>query len=100
MKTSLLVAFVGAMLLPAPETFSPDAEGFIRNWLVLAPIAVQDEAGETLAGEDLVPREVEKVGAGRREKRAEILLAQLRRRARPSISEARSFGRHPSCIRE
>jgi uncharacterized Zn ribbon protein len=45
MRASLLAAFLGASLLPAQETFSPDADGFIRNWLVLAPIAVQEDSG-------------------------------------------------------
>lgn len=51
MKASLVVAFLSlsAILLPAQDkaTFSPDAEGFIRNWLVLAPIAVQEDSGAT-----------------------------------------------------
>jgi uncharacterized Zn ribbon protein len=45
MKASLIAAFLGVILLPAQETFSPDADGFIRNWLVLAPIAVQEDSG-------------------------------------------------------
>ncbi len=45
MKASLIVAVLGAILLPAQDTFSPDADGFIRNWLVLAPIAVQEDSG-------------------------------------------------------
>jgi hypothetical protein len=45
MNASLIVAFLSAILLAAPETFSPDAEGFIRNWLVLAPIPVQEDSG-------------------------------------------------------
>ena len=57
MKPSLLVAFVGAMLLPAPETFSPDPEGFIRNWLVLAPIAVQEDSGATEIDKDFLSGE-------------------------------------------
>lgn len=28
-------------------TFAPDAEGFIRNWLVLAPIAIAEDSGAT-----------------------------------------------------
>jgi hypothetical protein len=56
-KASLLVAFVGAVLLPAPETFSPDAEGFIRNWLVLAPIAVQEDSGATEIDKDFLKGE-------------------------------------------
>jgi hypothetical protein len=31
--------------LPAQTTFSPDAEGFIRNWLVLAPIPLEGDSG-------------------------------------------------------
>jgi hypothetical protein len=30
-----------------PATFALDADGFIRNWLVLAPIAVQEDSGAT-----------------------------------------------------
>ena len=36
MKASLTVVsaiLLGTTLLAAPQTFSPDAEGFIRNWL-------------------------------------------------------------------
>ena len=47
MKSALAVALVSAMLLPAPQTFSPDADGFIRNWLVLAPMAIDRESGAT-----------------------------------------------------
>ena len=57
MKASLLVAFIGAMLVPAPETFSPDAEGFIRNWLVLAPIAVQEDSGAIEIDKDFLSGE-------------------------------------------
>jgi hypothetical protein len=43
----LVVAAVGALVLPAraQDTFTPDAEGFIRNWLVLAPIAMAGQSG-------------------------------------------------------
>ena len=54
MKASLMVAVLSAMLLTAPETFSPDAEGFIRNWLVLAPIAVQEDSGATEIDKDFL----------------------------------------------
>jgi hypothetical protein len=47
MNASLIVAVLSAVLLPSPETFSPDANGFIRNWLVLAPIAVAEDSGAT-----------------------------------------------------
>ena len=39
------VALLGATLLSAPQTFAPDPDGFIRNWLVLAPIAIEGESG-------------------------------------------------------
>ena len=51
MKTVLAVLLFGAALLStpiaAPQTFKPDAEGFIRDWLVLAPIAIEGESGAT-----------------------------------------------------
>lgn len=50
----MLVAAIAAILLQAPQTFSPDAEGFIRNWLVLAPIAVQEDSGATEIEKDFL----------------------------------------------
>lgn len=49
MKLSLVAAFVSVMILPAQvrPTFVPDAEGFIRNWLVLAPITFESDSGAT-----------------------------------------------------
>ena len=43
--------------LPAQETFSPDAEGFIRNWLVLAPIAIEGDSGATEIDKDFLEGE-------------------------------------------
>ena len=57
MKSVLAVSLLSAIFLPAPQTFNPDADGFIRNWLVLAPIAIEGESGASgidtayLAGE-------------------------------------------------
>jgi hypothetical protein len=57
MKTVLAVALLSATLLSAPQTFNPDADGFIRNWLILAPIPIDGESGASgidtavLAGE-------------------------------------------------
>src|SRR5204862_7483756 len=62
-------------------------------------LTVQDETGQTLTGEEVVPREVLKIRARRHKKRAEILLAQLCRCACPPVREAHSFARHPFCIR-
>jgi hypothetical protein len=53
MKVVLVAAFLGAVLVPA-ETFKPDADGFIRNWLVLAPIAVQEDSGATEIDKDFL----------------------------------------------
>ena len=53
MKTALVAAFVGAVLVPA-ETFNPDADGFIRNWLVLAPIAIQEDSGASEIDKDFL----------------------------------------------
>lgn len=43
-----------AAILQGPQAFSPDAEGFIRNWLVLAPIAVQEDSGATEIEKDFL----------------------------------------------
>ena len=53
MKASLVAVLLSAILVPA-ETFSPDADGYIRNWLVLAPIAVQEDSGATEIDKDLL----------------------------------------------
>jgi uncharacterized Zn ribbon protein len=50
----MLTCLLAAILFQAPQTFSPDAEGFIRNWLVLAPIAVQEDSGATEIGKDFL----------------------------------------------
>lgn len=53
MKAALVAAVVGAVLVPA-ETFNPDADGFIRNWLVLAPIAIQEDSGASEIDKDFL----------------------------------------------
>jgi hypothetical protein len=45
MKTVLTAVLLNATFLSAPQTFNPDTDGFIRNWLVLAPIAIEGESG-------------------------------------------------------
>jgi hypothetical protein len=74
MIATLILALIGAVLPAAPQAASPDAEGFIRNWLVLAPIAIEGESGATeidrdfLKGEaTITPKPGEKVTAGGRE---------------------------------
>ena len=47
MKAFLFTAALTALLIPtsAQNTFSTDEQGFIRNWLVLAPIAMNGQSG-------------------------------------------------------
>lgn len=42
MRAILIATLAGTLLVQTPQSFKPDAEGFIRNWLVLAPIAIDD----------------------------------------------------------
>jgi hypothetical protein len=56
MKSFLLAVLVAAVL-PVPQTFKPDAEGFIRNWLVLAPVAIEGESGATAIDQPLLDKE-------------------------------------------
>jgi hypothetical protein len=71
MYASPIVAALTLLLSAAPQTFSPDADGFIRNWLVLAPIAIEGESGaseidrDILKGEATVaPKAGDKIGVG------------------------------------
>lgn len=71
MHASAIAAVVSLIVAAAPQTFSPDAEGFIRNWLVLAPIAIEGESGSAeidrdfLKGEaTIAPKAGDKVAAG------------------------------------
>jgi hypothetical protein len=45
MSASLIIAVLSLLAPSAPQIVSPDADGFIRNWLVLAPIAIVGESG-------------------------------------------------------
>jgi hypothetical protein len=53
MPAALLALLLNTALVQ-PQTFSPDSDGFIRNWLVLAPIAVQEDSGATEIDRDLL----------------------------------------------
>ena len=71
MYAAPIIAALALVSSAAAQTFSPDAEGFIRNWLVLAPIAIEGESGATeidrdfLKGEAAVaPKAGDKVGIG------------------------------------
>jgi hypothetical protein len=53
--TSIIgLALLTAALVQPPHTFSPDREGFIRNWLVLAPIGLQSESGASEVERELI----------------------------------------------
>ena len=43
--------------VPAQDTFAPDAEGFIRNWLVLASIEIDEGSGGTEIEREIVKGE-------------------------------------------
>ena len=72
--TKLLTAIVlSCLTAPAVQTFAPDAEGFIRNWLVLAPIAIDGDSGADQIDREFVrevtlkPKSDEKVTVGSKE---------------------------------
>jgi hypothetical protein len=74
MRAFTILALLGLLSAPAPQSPSLDAEGFIRNWLVLAPIPLSEESGATeidrdhLGGEASVkPKAGEKLSVGGRE---------------------------------
>jgi hypothetical protein len=54
MKAAVIVALLAALLVPAQESPSLDAEGFIRDWLVLAPIAIGGESGADEIDKDFI----------------------------------------------
>jgi hypothetical protein len=56
-KAVLIVALSGAMLAPIQTPSRPDAEGFIRDWLVLAPIAIEGESGADQIDKDFIAGE-------------------------------------------
>jgi opacity protein-like surface antigen len=77
MKRLLLIALYTVGLATAAQSqgptppFKPDAEGFIRNWLVLAPVAIEGESGaseidrDILKGEAAIaPKAGDKIGVG------------------------------------
>ena len=42
------IGLIGAMFLAPPQTFKPDTDGFIRNWLILAPIVFDVSGAEAI----------------------------------------------------
>ena len=67
MKAVLAIAVL--LALPAQEASSPDGEGFIRNWLVLAPIPIEEGSGAAEIDKQLVENEAKiKPKAGDKQK--------------------------------
>lgn len=75
MKTLLtLAALSGLAFAPVQDTHKTDDEGFIRNWLVLAPISIEEGSGAAELDKQQVkdeakikPKAGEKVKAGAKE---------------------------------
>jgi len=74
MRASVIVALLSLLVPAAGQAPALDAEGFIRSWLVLAPIAIAGESGASeidrdfLSGEATVtPKAGDKVTIGGRE---------------------------------
>lgn len=57
MNTSMIVVLFSLLFSAVPQSSGPDAEGFIRNWLVLAPIAIEGESGATEIDRDFLKGE-------------------------------------------
>ena len=67
MKSMIALALL--LSVPAQDTFSPDGEGFIKNWLVLAPIAIEEGSGASEIEKEILKGEGKiKPKAGDKEK--------------------------------
>ena len=55
--STLSVVLLGLTLSAAPQAAAPDQEGFIRNWLVLAPIPIEGDQGAGEVDRDMVKGE-------------------------------------------
>ena len=95
MNAPVLAAMLASILIQPAQSSSPDAEGFIRNWLVLAPIAVQEDSGATEIEKDFL--------GGESSIRAEAGRQSQRQRQDPDLDAApdgRLFHRLPESIRQ
>ena len=95
MNVLTIAAVLSLIFSTAPQTAGPDPEGFIRNWLVLAPIAIEGESGATeidrdfLKGEaTITPKPGDKVIVGGQE-----LVWQAHRTSDYFIDFLQSFGK-------
>jgi hypothetical protein len=71
MKILTTVALLSFLVRPVQSTFTPDGEGFIHDWLILAPIAINGDSGaaeidtDFLNGEaSILPKAGDKVTVG------------------------------------
>lgn len=51
------LVLLGLLSWASPQDASPDGEGFIRNWLVLAPIPIEGDSGAAEIERDMVKGE-------------------------------------------
>jgi hypothetical protein len=74
MRALTIATLLGLIVAAPPQTVvarasasqaaSPDAEGFIRNWLVLAPIGIEGESGATEIDREFIKEAAAKPSAG------------------------------------
>jgi hypothetical protein len=95
MDVSTIAAVLSAALLVAAQPVGPDADGFIRNWLVLAPIAIEGESGASEIDRDflngeaaIAPKAGDKVTVGR-----DALVWQAHQTSDYFIDFLQSFGK-------
>jgi hypothetical protein len=95
MPATAIAAVLSVVVLAAAQTSSPDPDGFIRHWLVLAPIPIDGESGaaeidrDFLKGEATVaPRAGDKVTVA-----GQTLAWQPHQSADYFIDFLQSFGR-------
>ena len=55
--TFVLALFSAAVFAPAQDTAAPDGEGFVRNWLILAPIPIEEGSGAAEIDKEIVKSE-------------------------------------------
>ena len=95
MYASAIVALLSLVVAAAAQPFTPDDEGFIRNWLVLAPIAIEGESGASEIDRDflngeatIAPKAGDKVAVG-----GQTLVWQAHRTSDYFIDFLASFGK-------
>ena len=55
--SALLATLLISLAAAPPQAASPDADGFIRNWLVLAPIGIEGDQGASEIDRDFIKGE-------------------------------------------